>query len=248
MHLYGLIGYPLEHSYSADYFTEKFHREKLPDHKYRLFPLKHIDELKQLIASKPELRGLNVTIPYKQSVLQFLDETDPVASETQAVNCLRIGHYPSGLHLRGFNTDVYGFGEALKPHLKEHHKKALILGTGGSSKAVAYVLEKLHVEYLFVSRNPATGHQIGYDHLDEKKLQEYLLIINTTPLGMYPDVSGYPPLPYHLTGKNHLLFDLVYNPEKTPFLKKGEAQGADTVNGLEMFRLQAERSWQIWNE
>jgi len=245
MHLLGLIGNPLGHSLSAEFFTKKFREENFDEFEYRLFPLKQINELHTLISANPSLIGLNVTIPYKQEVLAFIDRLDPIAETTGAVNCIRVSHKEDIPFLEGFNTDVYGFENALDPKLKPHHKKALILGTGGSSKAVAYVLKKRNIDFLFVSRNPVGTEQIGYD-VSGDYISHFHLIINTSPVGMFPDVRKCPSIPYELLSNKHLLFDLVYNPEMTLFLQKGSVQGASVVIGINMFMQQALASWQIW--
>jgi shikimate dehydrogenase len=211
-------------------------------------PLKEIKNLRNLIASVHGLKGLNVTIPLKELVLDEMDEVDEVAEMIGAVNCISISGDIENLRLKGFNTDIYGFEMSLLPHLENHHKKALILGTGGSSKAVAFVLGKLNIEYIIVSRAPIEKGQIGYDMVDKAILLEHSLVINTTPVGMFPDIRKYPPIPFEYLTSRHLLFDLIYNPEETLFLKKGKSIGAKTVNGLEMLKLQAEKSWEIWNK
>lgn len=243
MPLYGLIGYPLSHSFSKKYFTEKFEREGLLTHKYELFPIASIDRLKEVLQNNPNLVGLNVTIPYKQDVLSFLDEKDEVVKSIGACNCIRIAYGK----LKGFNTDVIGFEKSLKRKLQPSHTNALILGTGGAAKAVEYVLAKLGIAFKYVSRKPATG-QLTYEEVTSSILQEYTLIVNTTPLGMYPAVDQAPPLPYEALTANHYLFDLVYNPSRTLFLQKGESKGAAVENGYDMLLIQADESWIIWNQ
>jgi len=243
MPLYGLIGYPLSHSFSKKYFTEKFEREGLHNHKYELFPIASIQDLKEVLQNNPALVGLNVTIPYKQDVLSFLDEKDEVVECIGACNCIRIADGK----LKGFNTDVIGFEKSLKIKLQASHKKALILGTGGAAKAVEYVLEKLGITFKYVSRKPAAG-QLTYEEVTSAIVQEYTLIVNTTPLGMYPAVDQAPPLPYEAITAQHYLFDLVYNPSRTLFLQKGEAKGAAVENGYDMLLIQADESWVIWNQ
>jgi shikimate dehydrogenase len=243
MKRYGLIGYPLSHSFSQKYFTDKFQREQITDCVYENFPLADIREFSTLIQQYADLRGLNVTIPYKEKVIPFLTEQSDVVKATGACNCIKINNG----RLTGYNTDVIGFENSLKPLLQPHHTKALVLGTGGAAKAVHYVLNKLGISFTEVSRTPSKAAQIAYDKIGEATMSEYLLIINTSPIGMYPKVDECPPLPYqHLTSK-HYLYDLVYNPAKTLFLQKGEAQGAAIKNGHDMLIIQAEEGWRIWN-
>jgi shikimate dehydrogenase len=243
MRLYGLIGYPLSHSFSQKYFTDKFNREGLADCRYEAFSIPAIDELKNILDMHPSLCGLNVTIPYKEQVLSFLDEKDPVVSKIKACNCISL---KKG-RLKGYNTDVTGFERSLKEGLKEHHRQALILGTGGAAKAVQFVLDKLGIAYKYVSRKPSAG-SYSYDQLTHEIVTSYQLIINTTPLGMFPAVAEAPPIPYGSLTPGHYLFDLIYNPEKTMFLKKGEDRGSFIKNGYTMLLLQAEESWRIWND
>ena len=242
---FGLVGYPLTHSFSKKYFTEKFSRENI-DAQYELFELDRLDKLPDLF-SKRELEGLNVTIPYKEKIIPLLNELDIVAKQTGAVNCIKITHEGGKTKTMGFNTDVYGFKQSLKPFLESKHERALILGTGGASKAVAHVLKEIGIDYLFVSRNPSGSNIISYDQLNDHIIQNHLIIINSTPLGMYPGIDRYPSLPYSALSSNHLLYDLIYNPDETPFLKKGKEKGATTLNGLSMLHLQAEKSWEIFN-
>lgn len=258
MKKYGLIGYPLTHSFSKKYFTEKFEKEGLDDYQYDLFPLPNLSDLPELINGIPELCGLNVTVPHKIGVMYYLDKIDPAAKEIDAVNCIKIvNHQPveaffSGelssmnVRLEGYNTDAIAFEESLKPLLKKHHQKALILGNGGAARAVAYVLNKLGISYRTVSRK-ALGKQLTYKELNSEIMNEYLLIINTTPLGTFPNVEECADIPYEKLGAKHLLYDLVYNPAETEFLKRGKARGSACKNGMEMLHLQAEKSWEIWN-
>lgn len=241
--VFGLIGYPLHHSFSEKYFSEKFAKENISDCRYELFPIKSIDELKQLVRSLPALKGLNVTIPYKQQVIRYLTDTSEIPDGIRACNCIKI----QDKHLIGFNTDHIGFEKSLTPLLKPHHKKALILGTGGAAESVAYVLKKSGIPYSFVSRSPQYASIFTYREINAKKLKDYTIIINTSPLGMYPDVDNCPDLPYSALTEKHLLYDLIYNPAKTLFLVKGERQGAVIKNGEEMLAIQAEESWKIWN-
>jgi shikimate dehydrogenase len=242
MRAFGLIGYPLGHSFSKKYFADKFEREGITGNAYELFPLEQIDQLEDLLASNPDLAGLNVTIPYKEQVIPYLDSMSPVVEEIGACNCI---HIQEG-RLMGHNTDVIGFSRSLLPKLKPHHRQALILGTGGSSKAVAYTLKELGIPFLQVSRTPADG-MIAYDEIDQRMLESHTLLINTTPVGMFPDIAKAPAIPYEFIGADHYLFDLVYNPERTRFLQEGALRGAAVENGSDMLVIQAEASWEIWN-
>ncbi|WP_051292808.1 shikimate dehydrogenase family protein [Olivibacter sitiensis] len=256
---YGLIGYPLKHSFSKKYFTEKFEKLGYTNYVYELYPLPNISDLPDLLKANPELCGLNVTIPHKIGVMFYLDTISPEAKAVDAVNCIKIikanplqnffcGEISMNkVRLEGYNTDVYGFEESLKPLLKSHHKKALVLGNGGAARAVFYVLKNLNIDYDVVSRR-ANAKQYSYEQLDEKIMKEHTLIINTTPLGTFPNVDDAPDIPYEFIGSGHLLYDLVYNPSETTFLRKGKERGATIKNGLEMLHLQAEKNWQIWNE
>jgi len=261
MRQYGLLGYPLSHSFSSGYFTEKFYSEGIFA-VYENFPLPVIEQFPQLIKFKSQLVGLNVTIPYKQTIIPYLDELDPEAAEIGAVNVILIERIKNKKpRLVGYNSDIIGFRESIRPfvealripnkktpseNISNLPLKALILGTGGASKAINYGLNQLGVETLFVSRNPTPG-QVTYQDLDKKYYEDYRIIVNTTPLGMYPQVETCPPIDYSALNSRHLLFDAVYNPEKTLFLKKGEERGATIKNGLEMLHLQAEAAWKIWN-
>lgn len=239
--MYGIIGYPLLQTFSPGYFNAKFEQSGLEE-SYHKFPLASIAELSTLLQELPGLKGLNVTIPYKEAVLPFLDELDDTAAQIGAVNTIKIRDG----RLTGFNTDVIGFRDSLQPLLGPQHRQALILGTGGASKAVAYALAQLSIGYRFVSRNPAEG-QLPYALLDAATINDHLLIVNTTPLGMAPDTSTFPLIPYEHLHTGHLLYDLVYNPSVTLFLQKGAAQGTATKNGYEMLIGQAEAAWAIWN-
>ena len=244
MKRYGLIGYPLTHSFSQKYFTEKFEREGITGCSYANFPLASIDELPGVLAD-PELCGLNVTIPYKEQVLSFLDARSPVVAAIGACNCIRI----DGGRRVGYNTDVVGFEQSLLPKLGTHHRHALVLGTGGAAKAVEYVLGKLGIAYRLVTRRPRAGStDLSYAEVDDALMASHTLVVNTTPLGMYPRVEEYPALPYEAVGARHYFFDLVYNPARTIFLQKAEERGAVVENGHEMLLLQAEESWRIWRE
>jgi shikimate dehydrogenase len=244
MRRFGLIGYPLGHSFSGRHFAEKFSREGLDDCRYDLFPLTDVSALPSLISDTPGLEGLNVTIPYKELVIPLIDELDPVAAGIGACNCLKI----SGGRIKGFNTDAAGFFRSLEPHLRRHHRAALVLGTGGASKAVCHVLRELGIEYRLVGRNPEGPLTIGYGEVAESGLERHTLIVNTTPIGMHPHLEEAPPIPYSTLTSRHLLYDLVYNPPVTRFMELGMERGATVVNGTEMLFIQAEESWRIWND
>ena len=245
MRRFGLIGYPLSHSFSPAYFAEKFTAEGYSDCIYEAFPIKSVEEITSLLASNPDLEGLNVTIPYKKNILPFLHHSSNAVKETGACNCIKINNKV----LTGFNTDVIGFEKSLLFNLTKTHTKALILGTGGSAAAVKFVLKKLGIEFLFVSRNESPDEKvITYKDVSCELLNEYKLIINTTPSGMFPDVNNSPDIPYKCLTKEHYLYDLVYNPAHTLFLRKGVEKGAITKNGSDMLIIQAEESWKIWNE
>ncbi|WP_164732919.1 shikimate dehydrogenase family protein [Flagellimonas marinaquae] len=242
MNRYGLLGKNISYSFSQGYFTQKFKDLGLPDHSYENFDIQHIDDFKEVLAQE-NLKGLNVTIPYKQDVIPFLDELDPKAAQIGAVNTIQF----TEKGLKGFNTDAFGFRTSLEPFLKTHHTKALILGTGGASKAVRFVLNELGIVGTYVSRSNKEG-QYTYDNLNEDIIRENTLIINCTPLGTYPNIEDKPNIPYECIGTDHLLYDLIYNPEQTSFLAEGEARGATTTNGLKMLQQQAEKAWEIWNQ
>lgn len=242
MRRFGLIGYPLTHSFSQKYFTEKFAQEGIHQCVYENFSLIEINELATVLQQE-DLCGLNVTIPYKKQVLSFLTDVSSVVSKIGACNCIEIKNG----RLTGHNTDVAGFEKSLFPFLQSYHTKALILGTGGASAAVAFVLDKLGITFQYVSRL-ASDVSISYDSVDEDMISSHQLVINTTPLGMYPNVDECPAIPYQYLTPQHHLYDLIYNPAETKFLAKGTLQGATTQNGQEMLILQAEESWQIWNQ
>lgn len=246
MRKFGLIGYPLSHSFSKRFFTEKFEKEHIEDCSYELYPLADANGLPALIAGDDSLCGINVTIPHKLAVMAHLDAIDEAAAEIGAVNCIDIRRDGAEVLLKGYNTDAYGFEASLKPYLKDHHQRALIFGDGGAAKAVKYVLKTLNIPFLTVTRKPSAG-SILYSDVDATLLGQYTILINTTPLGMSPDYDSCPDVPYELLTASHLAYDLVYNPELTTFLSKAAAQGAAVKNGLEMLHLQAERSWYIWN-
>jgi shikimate dehydrogenase len=248
MRKFGLIGYPLGHSFSKKYFAEKFEKEEIIDCVYENYPLENVESLLRLITDNIELVGLNVTIPYKEKVVQFLDEIDKDAEEIGAVNTIKISRSSEGsISLKGFNTDVYGFSRPLGAVLQTHHKKALILGTGGAAKAVAWVLSNYNIDFQFVSRRAKTSEYISYSDLSKRDILEHTIIINTSPVGMYPEIDAKPNIDYSGLTENHILYDLVYNPEETLFLKEGVRKKAITINGLPMLYLQAEKAWEIWN-
>ncbi len=243
--LYGLLGRNISYSFSRNYFTNKFNLLGLKDCEYINFDINNIKDLKSILTeNESTLKGMNVTIPYKEEVILFLDKIDEKAKEIGAVNTIKITEKGG---LIGYNTDEYGFRESLIPLLKKHHKKALILGTGGASKAIVYSLKSLGIDYKFVSRNPQKN-QLSYFEISDEIISEYSIIINCTPLGTYPNIENCPNIPYNLLTKHNILYDLIYNPSETLFLKKGKEQGAIIKNGLEMLELQAEKSWEIWNK
>ncbi|WP_293914118.1 MULTISPECIES: shikimate dehydrogenase family protein [unclassified Sphingobacterium] len=243
----GLIGFPLGHSFSKKYYLEKFEKEHIRGIDYNLYPLEDIHQFPDLYQETDGLYGVNVTIPYKQTIIPFLDELSPEAQQMNAVNCIQIKKKDEGYHLKGFNTDAFGFEESLKPLLKPHHNKALILGNGGAAQAVVFSLQKLGITYTFVSRTK-TDTNLTYSDLNDTIIKENTLIINCSPLGTYPNVDTCPDIPYESISEEHLLYDLVYNPEVTLFLKMGLEKGAAIKNGYDMLLLQAERNWIIWNE
>ncbi len=246
--LLGLIGYPLEHSFSERYFNEKFSSLGYDFIEYRNFPLEDIEELPDLLDLFPEICGFNVTIPHKRSVMKFLDGIDEVAEQVGAVNTVVVKRDGEEIRLLGYNTDVIGFEQSLVPLLDPHHRRALILGTGGAAQAVAYVLERLGIDYAFVSRRSnARMRTFLYSELNGDILSDYQIIINTTPLGMYPHTHLYPAIPYEDLGQQHLLYDLIYNPAETEFLRRGRVQGAKISNGLEMLYKQADAAWEIFH-
>jgi shikimate dehydrogenase len=243
MKQYGIIGYPLTHSFSKQYFTEKFGRQTPAVFSYENYPLQDISGLPSLLEANPSLAGLNVTIPYKKQVLQFLDDVSGIPEGLQACNCIKIGNG----RLLGFNTDVIGFEQSLVPLLEEQHGHALVLGTGGAAEAVQFVLKKLGIAYKMVSRKEE-GDTLTYAELIKEIIEQYPLIINTTPLGTFPKVDECPDIPYQFLGSNHLLFDAVYNPPLTLFLRKGKERGAQVLNGEGMLTGQAQAAWKIWEE
>ena len=241
---YGLVGHNISYSFSEKYFSDKFKKLKLSGYQYQNFDISNIDKLPHLIARNQHLYGLNVTIPYKEAVIEYLDFMDPEAAKIGAVNTIKI--LPNK-KLKGYNTDVYGFEHSIKPLLKAHHNKALILGTGGASKAIKYVLEKNKISVLFVSRTPTNKNEISYNDLSKNVLELYTVIVNCTPIGTYPNSADCPNIPYEYLGPKHLLYDLIYNPSETLFLANGRQKGCVITNGFEMLELQAEKSWELWN-
>ncbi len=242
MRHFGLIGYPLSHSFSEGYFKDKFQREHVVDVQYANYPIANINEFASLWYMDEKMEGLNVTIPYKKEVIPFLQFPSSVVKSIKACNCIR--KFNGALY--GYNTDVIGFENSLLPFLKPHHTHALLLGTGGASAAVEWVLQKLNISYQVVSRTSSVN-KLTYEQVTPEMLAIHTLIINTSPVGMYPNVQDAPVLPYEAMGMHHHLYDLVYNPNETLFLKKGAAQGATIQNGLAMLHIQAEKSWEIWN-
>ena len=246
MQKYGLIGYPLGHSFSKNYFNQKFESEKI-DATYLNFEIPNIKDLKTVLKDNPELNGLNVTIPYKEQVIPYLDDLDEDARLIGAVNVIKFTKGLFGKKLKGYNSDIIGFKRSIEPLLNETHRKALILGTGGASKAVFQGLRQLGVGATLVSRKPKE-HCITYEEITPKTMQQYTVIVNTTPLGMYPNINACPDIPYDLLTPDHLLYDLLYNPDETLFMKKGKEKGAVVKNGLEMLLLQAFAAWEIWQK
>ena len=245
MERYGLIGYPLTHSFSLGYFNEKFQNEGI-DAVYENFEIPQIEMLPEVIASHPDLCGLNVTIPYKEKVISYLDYVSSEARAIGAVNVIKVVHRGKETILKGYNSDVIGFKQSIEPMLESFHKKALILGTGGASKAINYCLKSLGLETVFVSRYQRPG-TIQYDKLTGEDVREYNVIVNCTPCGMYPHTNECPNLPYEAMDSHNLLYDLIYNPDETMFMHKGAERGATVVNGLEMLLLQAFASWEFWH-
>lgn len=243
--LFGLVGYPLGHSFSESFFNNKFNSEEI-DAQYLNFEIPNINEFRNIINTNTNLRGLNVTIPYKEQVIPYLDDIDITASEIGAVNVVKFIRNGNNLILKGFNSDVIGFCNSLKPLLKPQHTHALVLGTGGAAKAIAHGLKSLGIEPIYVSRTKKDG-ALTYNELTPEIIEKYQVIVNTTPAGMYPHVDTCPDIPYHLLTPQHLCYDVVYNPEVTLFMKKSQEQGAMVKNGLEMLILQALAAWEIWN-
>src|SRR5690625_2805653 len=243
----GLIGHPLTHSFSKKYYDKKFEKEGINGYLYKLFDLETIEEFSELLKNK-SLIGVNVTIPYKKEVIPFLDKIDEEANSIQAVNCIRIERKAGTPYLTGFNTDIIGFKNSLTPLLKPVHASALILGNGGAAQAVKKALSDLNIHFNIISRNPKSSGQFAYHEIDKKMMQDNLLVINCSPLGTFPEIEKMPYIPYQYITKDHLFYDLIYNPEETKFLEAARKAGALTKNGYEMLVLQAEENWKIWND
>ena len=245
MRRFGLIGKNISYSFSRNYFKNKFESETISNTTYENFDIENINEFESKLKLLPNINGFNVTIPYKESIIPFLDKLNKKAKAIGAVNTVKISK--KGKYI-GYNTDYYGFKKTLKPQLKAHHKKALILGTGGASKAIAFALKSLNIEYHFVSRNASKKVSYTYSNLSEKIINTHQIIINCTPLGTFPEVDICPNIPYKGISEQHILFDLIYNPEISKFLNYGNEKGANTINGYKMLEFQAEKSWRIWNK
>ncbi|MDO6624008.1 shikimate dehydrogenase [Oceanihabitans sp. 1_MG-2023] len=244
MRKFGLIGKNIDYSFSQSYFAEKFKTEKITDASYQNFDLESITDFPSLLKDT-SIKGFNITIPYKELIIKYVDKLDKNAEKIGAINTIK---FTKKGKLKGYNTDYYGFKKSLSPHLKPHHKTALILGTGGASKAIAFALQKLDITYTYVSRNATKENQISYQQLTEEMITNSSIIINCTPLGTYPDVKACPDIPYRAITEKHLLFDLIYNPEESTFLNYGKQKNATIINGYKMLELQAEKSWSIWNK
>ncbi|WP_338733106.1 shikimate dehydrogenase family protein [Mangrovimonas cancribranchiae] len=244
MDKFGLIGKNIAYSFSKAYFKKKFEKQAIHA-SYENFDIDNIEKFPHIITKTQGLKGLNVTIPYKEAIIPFLDKLDKKAKKIGAVNTIKI---TSKGNLKGYNTDYYGFKKSLKPLLKPHHKRALILGTGGASKAIEQALKKLDIDYMFVSRTPSNKGVFTYNALTKELVSDYQIIINCTPLGTFPNVEDCPKIPYNAITTGHILYDLIYNPEETTFLKLGRKKGAITINGLKMLQLQADKAWTIWNK
>ena len=242
--VFGLIGKNISYSFSKKYFTDKFEKEEMLGYSYENFDLQAISQFPKIIRENPNLRGLNVTIPYKEKIIPYLDKLEENATKIGAVNCIK---FTKKGKLKGYNTDYYGFKKSLEPLLQTHHQKALILGTGGASKAVAFALEELGILHTFVSRSKKEN-ALDYKYINATTFDNYQIIINCTPLGTHPNIEEFPPIPYEFFTGEHIAFDLIYNPEETEFLKRAKANNAITKNGYEMLVLQAERGWKIWNK
>lgn len=249
MRRFGIIGFPLSHSFSQKYFTQKFINDNISDAVFINYPIEKINELPHIVTSTPDLQGLAVTIPYKKQILPYLASVSDTVAAMGACNCVRV----KDGNLYGYNTDVIGFEKSFITHLQSSHTKALLLGSGGASAAVEFILKKLSVDYKIVTRsiasdNMTSENMIGYEAINEKLMEEYTVIINSTPLGTYPDIDEAPPIPYQYLTSKHYLFDLVYNPPLTKFLRLGQERGATVRNGYDMLTVQAEENWKIWNE
>lgn len=246
---FGLIGRNISYSFSKKYFKEKFSAELFNDCTYENFDIESIEQFPEIIKNNPDIKGLNVTIPYKEAIIPYLDELSKKATQIGAVNVIRFKKSETGdeVKLKGYNSDYYGFKKSIEPLLQPHHKKALILGTGGAAKAVAFALEELDIFYTFVSRE-ATENSIDYNRVNITSFDNYQIIINCTPLGTKPNTKDFPPIPYEYFTEKHLAYDLIYNPAESQFLKKARKKGAVIKNGYEMLVLQAEKAWRIWNK
>ena len=242
--LFGLIGKNIDYSFSKKYFTEKFSQPLFNDCEYQNFDIQTIDEFLEIIKNNPNLKGLNITIPYKEAIIPYIDKLSKKAKKIGAVNVIK---FTKKKQLKGYNSDYYGFKKSLQPLLQPHHKRALILGTGGAAKGIAFALDELNILYTFVSRENKPN-TITYNRINANTFENFDIIINCTPLGTSPNIKEFPPIPYDYFTPNHIAFDLIYNPEKTQFLKKAEKKGAICINGLEMLKIQAEKSWKIWNK
>ncbi len=246
MRTFGLLGRTLSHSFSKGYFTNKFEKLGIANAQYINIEIESIDHFPEVI-KKINPVGFNVTIPYKEQIIPFLDELDETAKEIGAVNTVKVHNSGDQLKLSGYNTDAFGFHQSIKPFVKSHHERALILGTGGASKAVAHVLKQYGIDFLYVTRTKTQENQISWEEMNENVVKHHRLIINTTPLGMYPNSNNKPPVAYEAITKDHLLVDLIYNPEETLFMAEGRSRGAVALNGLTMLHQQAEEAWRIWN-
>ena len=247
MDRYGLIGFPLKHSFSKDYFNNKFASEGI-DAEYVNFEISSIAELKSIIKNDPQLKGINVTIPYKEQVIPFLDQLSENARQIGAVNVIKIERKKKKIKLSGFNSDIIGFKESIEPLLKPYHQRALVLGNGGAAKAIFYGLQQLGIEATYVSRQKSNEQMLIYSELTPEVMETHTIVVNCTPVGMWPNVDDCPAIPYQFLTDKHLLYDLLYNPNETLFMKKGEEQGAVVKNGLEMLLLQAFAGWKMWTQ
>ena len=243
MNKYGLIGRNISYSFSEKYFKDKFKKEEIKNSIYKIYDIDKIEDILDIIKTEKTLKGLNVTIPYKEVVIDFLDSLSIEAQKIKSVNTIRIHNGK----LEGFNTDYFGFDMSISPYIKSYHKATLILGTGGSSKAIKYVLENKDIDFIFVSRNPKEKNQIRYSDINKDIIDKFNIIINCTPIGTYPNLDSCPDIPYKYINEKNLIYDLTYNPPETLFIKKAKSQGATTINGMNMLKLQADKSWQIWN-
>lgn len=247
MQTLGLLGKSLSHSFSKKYFTEKFQESGILDREYVNMEIPSIENLEKTLDQVSPV-GFNVTIPYKEEIIPYLNELDEVAESIGAVNTVEVSEKNGKRYLKGYNTDAYGFHQMIKPFLKSYHENALILGTGGAAKAVAYVLNQYGIKVRYASQKPSLNDILNWEDINENVVKHHKLIVNTTPLGMYPNVDDKPNLPYNSIGVEHLLVDLIYNPEETKFMRLGRSQGATSLNGMTMLKQQAEKAWEIWNK